>query len=236
MTENENNLINNSDVIAVSSKPLYNMVSKKSPKKLLYWPNPADSTELKQVIPKQGRFELRRIGFIGAIQEHKLNVTLINGVAKALPEIEFHFYGPLGQGLKNSQISKVSWQSNIIFHGTLERSKISEALETIDIGWIPYNLNDYTNFVFPMKVFEYFSAGIPVISTSLPSLLDEVPFLKFADTVEETLFAISRIKYEERIESTERLQRISLAQANSWENRTREAVELVKELFYNDEK
>ena len=37
-------------------------------------------------------------------------------------------------------------------------------------GIIPYSINPLTSSIFPMKVYEYLAAGLPVVSTPLPAL------------------------------------------------------------------
>ncbi len=39
-----------------------------------------------------------------------------------------------------------------------------------DAGLIPYARNELTNSIFPMKVYEYLAAGLPVVATPLPAL------------------------------------------------------------------
>ena len=43
-------------------------------------------------------------------------------------------------------------------------------LRGADVALIPYAINDLTRSVFPMKVFEYLAAGLPVVTTPLPAL------------------------------------------------------------------
>ena len=43
-------------------------------------------------------------------------------------------------------------------------------LRGADAGLIPYARNELTDSIFPMKVYEYLAAGLPVIATPLPAL------------------------------------------------------------------
>jgi glycosyltransferase involved in cell wall biosynthesis len=45
-------------------------------------------------------------------------------------------------------------------------------LRAADVGLIPYVRSALTDSIFPMKVYEYLAAGLPVISTELPALAD----------------------------------------------------------------
>ena len=43
-------------------------------------------------------------------------------------------------------------------------------LRAADAGLIPYARNELTESIFPMKVYEYLAAGLPVVATPLPAL------------------------------------------------------------------
>ncbi len=43
-------------------------------------------------------------------------------------------------------------------------------LRGADAGLIPYARNALTESIFPMKVYEYLAAGLPVVATPLPAL------------------------------------------------------------------
>ena len=43
-------------------------------------------------------------------------------------------------------------------------------LRAADAGLIPYARNELTDSIFPMKVYEYLAAGLPVVATPLPAL------------------------------------------------------------------
>ena len=49
---------------------------------------------------------------------------------------------------------------------------LPEVLRGADAGLIPYARNELTESIFPMKVYEYLAAGLPVVATPLPALAD----------------------------------------------------------------
>ena len=62
-----------------------------------------------------------------------------------------------------------------------------------NVGLLPCVLNQYTRAMFPMKFFEYLAAGLPVVSTRLPSLEEFAEYIDFANTAEEFASIINQI-------------------------------------------
>ena len=62
-----------------------------------------------------------------------------------------------------------------------------------DVGLLPCMLNQYTRAMFPMKFFEYLAAGLPVVSTNLPSLNEFADYVSFANSAEEFASEINNI-------------------------------------------
>jgi teichuronic acid biosynthesis glycosyltransferase TuaH len=94
------------------------------------------------------------------------------------------------------------------------------------VGLIPYAANPYTAAVFPMKVYEYLAAELPVVSTPLPALRD-VDAISFARTAEEFERAVETALRDET--PKRRSERVALAEAHSWERRVEEIGRLVRE-------
>jgi glycosyltransferase involved in cell wall biosynthesis len=60
--------------------------------------------------------------------------------------------------------------SNIFFHDQVSPTKIPEILNSITVGMIPYRKTRFTTYCYPMKLFEYFFMGIPVVTTPIKEL------------------------------------------------------------------
>ena len=112
-----------------------------------------------------------RIGFIGAISSYKLDFKLIEDLAFNYPTWNFVFIGPTAEGEKKTNISFLEKISNIYFLGHRPYSQLPRYCAGLDVGLLPLQINPYTKSMFPMKFFEYLAAGLPVVSSSLPSLL-----------------------------------------------------------------
>ncbi|MDX6511629.1 MAG: hypothetical protein QOE36_1133 [Gaiellaceae bacterium] len=221
----ERALVERADVCIASSRPLLGHLRALGAEEPVYWPNPADTKAFAASRRPAGPHQGHPVaGFVGAIQEHKVDVELLRLCAERLPHWTFRLVGPVGLGLRSTTIDPASFPPNVTFTGTVARDSLPEVVAEFDVGLIPYRLNDYTEHVFPMKVFEYLAAGIPVVSTPLPSLVGEVEHVVFAegDGFAAAIVAAGR---DERGDERSRY-----AAGFSWERRVDEAVALVVNL------
>lgn len=104
--------------------------------------------------------------FVGNLVDFKIDLELICLLLKTFPETKFNFIGP------GIHINKIKREKNVIFHGLLSPFQANEVMNTCKVGLIPYSINAYTSGVFPLKLFEYLQAGLFVLSTELPSVID----------------------------------------------------------------
>ena len=92
-------------------------------------------------------------------------------------------------------------------------------LRGADAALIPYRLNRLTESIFPMKVYEYLAAGLPVVSTPLRSLA-QVEEISFADSAEETAATLERLLASDN--EKQRRARSRSAAGHSWQARIAE--------------
>jgi glycosyltransferase involved in cell wall biosynthesis len=134
------------------------------------WENVADV----QLFVDAARLRTRRpsvVLFAGNLSPFKVDFDLLERVA-SLPDCELHLAGPAAiDGSETPDVTRLR-AAGAIFHGPLAPRQLAELAAEAAVGVIPYLLNDYTAGVFPMKLYEYLSAGAAVVSTALPSLAD----------------------------------------------------------------
>ncbi|MFQ6060672.1 MAG: glycosyltransferase, partial [Thermoplasmata archaeon] len=117
---------------------------------------------------------------------------------------------------------------NIHFLGKRPYEQLPSYLRGIDVCIIPFEVNEITLSVDPIKIYEYLAAGKPVVSTFLPELQ------KFGDRVR---IAKNREDFENQIREALRedgalvSKRIDLARSNTWEERARRISQIIDELL-----
>jgi glycosyltransferase involved in cell wall biosynthesis len=157
-----------------------------------------------------------RLVFQGAIVATKLDVELLTGVARMRPGWSIVLVGPRGAGDPGGDVSALDREPNIHLIGPRPASGLPAVLRGADAGLIPYAINDLTRSVFPMKVYEYLAAGLPVLATPLPALAG----VEAVETVDGPAQLVAAAERELAADTPERRrQRSRDAAAHSWEAR-----------------
>jgi glycosyltransferase involved in cell wall biosynthesis len=192
---------------------------------VLYAPNVAD-TVLFATALDEGPIDASldslprpRLVFQGAIVATKLDLPLLAELARLRPEWSVVLVGPRGAGDPSGDLSALDRAPNIHFAGPRDAADLPAVLRDADAGLIPYAINDLTRSVFPMKVYEYLAAGLPVLATPLPAL-DGVEAIDVVHDADELIAAVER---ELAADSPQRRrERSAAAAAHSWEARISE--------------
>lgn len=188
-------------------------------------PNVADTELFSQALhsgrvdPAMAALSGPRIVFTGAIVATKLDIPLIVELARLRPSWSFALVGPIGPGDPRTDASALEREPNIHLLGHRRYGELPDVLRAADAGLIPYARNELTESIFPMKVYEYLSAGLPVIATPLPALegLEDVATAPDARAMAALL---DRALAEDS--GQRRAERSRAAASNSWARRLQE--------------
>jgi glycosyltransferase involved in cell wall biosynthesis len=103
--------------------------------------------------------------------------------------------------------------TNVVLLGRIPREQVPAFLVGMDVCLLPFRVNSLTAAVSPLKLFEYFAAGKPVVSTRLEEVQHFAPLAAVADSKREFLQAIERfLAADDRQSDRRRL----VAQRHSW--------------------
>jgi glycosyltransferase involved in cell wall biosynthesis len=160
-----------------------------------------------------------RIVFTGAVVPTKVDLGLVRGLAAARPGWSIVLVGGVGLGDPAADVSALRELPNVHLLGRRDYDRLPEVLRGADAAIIPYAVNELTRSVFPMKVYEYLAAGLPVVSTPLPALegLQDIAFA--ADTPSMTAALEAALEADD---PSQRRARSERARGHSWERRLAE--------------
>lgn len=155
----------------------------------------------------------KKVGYIGSI-DHRFDFETVEYSIQKLPDYEFEF---VGDQMNKEVADKLAKYPNVTFYPPVKAHEVPALLRNCDVGLIPYLCTEYTKNIYPLKINEYLSVGVPVVLTSFAVLPDFDGIVSFTTNKEEFLQAIVD---EVEKDSEERiLNRIEFAENTSWENR-----------------
>ncbi len=102
------------------------------------------------------------VGYHGAIARW-FDVALLNAVAAAAPDLSFVVVGPDYDGSAGA----ISRRPNVHLLGQKSYADLVRYTRRFDVAIIPFVVDEITRATSPVKLFEYFASGTPVVSTPL---------------------------------------------------------------------
>ena len=128
----------------------------------------------------------KKIGFFGTLRDF-LDYDLIAHVAKARPDWSIAL---IGQELCN--IGPLKGLPNVHLLGQKKHDQLPAYCKGFDVGLIPYRIDNDVKFINPLKLREYLSAGLPVVSTDMPEVQPYAHLCHIAQTGDQMVAAIER--------------------------------------------
>jgi glycosyltransferase involved in cell wall biosynthesis len=230
--EDEIFLAKRADIIFTTSSALYEK-KKKINKNTYFVGNPGDYDHFSKAmlsetpVPDEiSRIPKPIIGFIGAIDEYKLDISILIGVAESHPEWSVVLIGPTGVAGRSIDIEKLKIYSNVFLLGPRHYARLPEYLKAFDVCMIPYQLNEYTRSCFPLKFFEYMASGRPIVVSGLPSLREFGEHIWMANSIESFIQGIEVALHQDSKER--QIQRMAIASENTWEGKVSQMIEIIQ--------
>ncbi len=159
------------------------------------------------------------VGFFGLLQDW-IDLTLVARIARAHPEWSVVLIGKACVPL-----DAVQGLPNVHLLGRRPYDTLPAYCKGFDVGIIPFVVGDLSRAVNPIKLREYLSAGLPVVSTDLPEVAFYDESCAVARTHDEF---IARLEEAVRDDTpARRRQRSDAMRAETWEAKTRQVCERV---------
>ncbi len=230
---NEKKLINAVDLFVVNSHTLYKVHSKvRKPDRVVPQGFRIQDFGIKHKPPLLFPTDKPIIGLAGAINE-RLNLNLLGKLIKNNPQWNFVLWGPR-QDKTKQVFDKLFSLPNVIAGRLKSSKKVPAIVGQFTIAMIPYDTGqDFNKYCYPMKLFEYFYLGKPVISTPIEELKRFPKFVKIGSTAKEWEKHIKVLLSKPWPEKYKEQQK-RLAEKNSWENKIKKISKLINSFFLSN--
>jgi teichuronic acid biosynthesis glycosyltransferase TuaH len=165
------------------------------------------------------------IGFVGNLDELRIDYPLLKKIALAHPEKTLLLVGPMNSS--EPKAIGLDQLPNVVFAGSRQLEALPPLLQYMDCVLIPFLCNKLTESIYPLKINEYLAAGKPVIATSFSE-----DIRSFADCIylaknhEEFIRLIDKAIWENTPDRVEG--RIEVAKSNTWAARIKQFWEIVR--------
>ena len=221
----ENEACEKADITFVTSTNLHRLKAPFARRIVTYF-NAADVAVFQQVLtekyprPKELEgFSGKVIGFIGNLDELRIDYPLLKKIALAFPEHTLLLVGPVNS--PEPRTIGLDQLPNVVFAGSRPLQELPPLLQHMDCVLIPFSLNTLTKSIYPLKINEYLAAGKPVVSTAFSD--DIRTFAECICLAENHDMFLEKIK-EALLEHNPGLvqRRSEVARSNTWEARIRQ--------------
>ena len=180
--------------------------------------------------------ELRRlagpvIGYVGNLDAARLDVGLIETVAIERPDWHLVF---IGSARRDNPVLTLARLANVHLLGVRRHSRALRYIRHFDVAMIPHLDNDLTRNMNPLKLYVYFSLGVPVVATPIANTDAIGAFVETAGTACEFIDRIERCLGGDVL-AGRRPQLDELLREHSWSERVRHVMALVDQALKKKE-
>jgi glycosyltransferase involved in cell wall biosynthesis len=214
-------LMKNADLIITTSRALYEKAHEIDARQVIMnIPNGVDYEFFEQSLKssKKSSSGNPTIGFIGALNE-RIDFEIIELMAERWKNYSFILVGPVKAKI-------FPQKENIHYVGTVEYSKVPYYCDSFDVCLIPFTPGEFADTINPIKLYEYFALGKPVVAYKMKELEPFNDLLYLAKDKEDFLLNVEKAIAENNPQLSER--RKLIARQNDWSVRVKSIEDLIQ--------
>jgi len=219
LREDELALMHRADVTFIHSPGLW---ERKAPlaRHPVQAPNGVDFSAYMAPVPEPA--DLRaiphpRIGYVGVIRRF-LDLPLMLTLAQRHPAWSFVFVGPArALGSDGPVYEALRALPNVHLLGQRPPAALPAYTRYCDVGIMPYDVDDYTKYIYPLKLHEYLAAGLPTVGTDIRTLREFRDVVCIATGVDEWSAALQSALEDQARTPDAVAARRRVARAHDWD-------------------
>ena len=165
------------------------------------------------------------VGFVGALSGYKVDIAWLAHLARARPSWSVLVIGPVGTADPATDVGPLRALPNVHLVGYRPYAELPALLKGVDVAVIPYRSNAYTRGVLPIKLFQLFASGRPVVTSDLPAL---APFRDLVRVARDPDGFVAACQAALDDEPAARARRLAVARAHGWQQRAEGLMERVE--------
>ncbi len=117
-------------------------------------------------------------GYVGNLRD-RFDWDLLREVARRMPGVTFPI---VGGGARREDAAKVVDLPNVHLLGVCPHDEVPEMIAAFDVALVPHLPGPLTQRMNPLKIYNYFAARKPIVSTELENIDAAIrPYIRFAD-------------------------------------------------------
>ncbi len=155
------------------------------------------------------------IGYHGNIQS-RVNFALLEYLVDKHADFQFVLAGFIWKEVK-AQVAHLAKKPNVTIITETPYEELPNIIACFDIAIIPHTIDQFTQSMNPLKLYEYIAAGKPVITTAVAGVEQFGDLVTLAVSPEDFSKGIEDVIQNDTVEQIER--RMQAADAHRWEGR-----------------
>jgi teichuronic acid biosynthesis glycosyltransferase TuaH len=181
-------------------------------------------TALAQLSIPEDVAELKRpiVGYTGTLHSSRLDLDLIVALSNTMSDVTFLFVGP--NCLTEQETNRLK-RANVHITGPRSYQELPNYASCFDVCMTPHLVNDFTESLDPLKLYEYMSTGKPIVSTPCAGFREHASLIELARSAEQ--FAEKIRTSLAPINHTASGARLDWAAKQSWSSRVDRVVSIL---------
>jgi len=157
------------------------------------------------------------VGYVGFLTSRRLNVEIMEQIARQCPQWSIVLVGPEDEAFKTSALHALP---NVFFLGSRKPEELPGYIKGFDVCLNPQRINDATIGNYPRKIDEYLAMGKPTVASSTRAMDYFAEFTYLGETALDYIDLIKKALDEDSPDLSAK--RKAFARAHTWENNVNE--------------